>query len=166
MGRIQYLGEICLEEHEGYVASILDDVRLSENEYLVRESHGFRDTATWCAEIDQHIVAFRAACACGWRGERIVNRQGDEPEPVEVVRDGLLRAWDTHVNDVASDMVYTGLNLCSALSSYSGYDYRFEVDGRQHVVVGARTEPDEGGYDRKVFMLAPAELLRDVLAPR
>lgn len=163
MGRIQYLGDYALEDHEGYVASILDDVRLVENEYLVTESHGFRDTASWCNEIDRHIIGFRAACACGWRGDRIVNRAGDEPEPAEHVSDGLLRAWGSHVRQIIEGMVFSGLNLRSALSSYEGDDdYRFEVGGRQHVVVGSRVGDGDDGYARKVFVLAPA----DQVAPR
>jgi hypothetical protein len=42
-----------LYEHEGHLASVLDDRT---------------DTGSWTLEVEAHTVGYRAACECGWRG--------------------------------------------------------------------------------------------------
>lgn len=85
-------GDQWLDDHEGYVAKILDDGST---------------TSTWTLEIEQRIVGWRAECSCGWFGPLVDS--GEPREPSEDEHDEIMEMWhERHADPLAAELELTG----------------------------------------------------------
>jgi hypothetical protein len=92
MGWIHDTGYDSAYDHEGWAASVLTDGT---------------DTGTWSAEIAPRVVGWRAACACGWRGNQFYPRAewpsktGFTPDDVDGWENdtGCYAEWDAHLRE-------------------------------------------------------------------
>jgi hypothetical protein len=129
MGTIRYIGDpdgtnVGLDEHEGYLEFRLDEpVRDSWKPPWPEEAdqgtvyEGW--TSTWTSDIDQHRVAVRAACECGWHGPELPWLPG--VLETEEQTTALMMPWDRHIDvDVIQGLAWRRCGECGDLFPQMG----------------------------------------------